>query len=587
MRDIKFKQALLCAAVSSSLMAFAPLSTAESLAITNTDINLELANGAERASREKRAAIGALWTIGRAIRPLTTLVRPLSWHRSTRVVNVARRKLASRNITLPRGATVATAAQAIGTDAAVLFAETEAAAIAVVHNPGGIALLEAADATIFTQLPEITAIEEGAASEEILHAINIPIVETMALVEGSELYPIAENAGEAMKQVFASWEAEFNSALQQEIQSGSGYVGWSNINAGFNPAGVVGNEVRALTGRWATNFELGEYNAITKKVDLRIRIRGGIDTEVQGSARFAESRHILNVAKRLHRTNVFNIENFNEVATAATQAGQYSGELELLADAQHGAITRGFTEEAGAIIEHDGRRFIVTDQEYKGFKRLADVNGNRVRSNLIRRDHVFLAEHNGQAVPVFQENGGNGVYRLFDNAKTQPEMLGRNGKVFSAIGEPKPQPNLTFTSEQANNLKSIARSHLKQLKEVDKLGKRKIGPVVSVAQDLESGTISKPYINNFEGTQPSNLHNILDRRFNIPDADLEEYAFSKGKGSHAEVYAVNDLLNQRPNATLDDFAVFTMETQKKGFVGEIKPPCIHCKWILGDVQYVD
>ena len=60
---------------------------------------------------------------------------------------------------------------------------------------------------------------------------------------------------------------------------------------------------------------------------------------------------------------------------------------------------------------------------------------------------------------------------------------------------------------------------------------------------------------------------------------------SKGAGSHAEVFAVNELLLKRPNATLSDFAVLSIKTQRSA-QGIIKTPCGNCDSILSGVQFV-
>jgi hypothetical protein len=56
--------------------------------------------------------------------------------------------------------------------------------------------------------------------------------------------------------------------------------------------------------------------------------------------------------------------------------------------------------------------------------------------------------------------------------------------------------------------------------------------------------------------------------------------------SHAEIYAVDELLKARPDASLNDFAVFTMETRIPKYRGEFKPACVQCNWLLEGVQYV-
>ena len=83
-----------------------------------------------------------------------------------------------------------------------------------------------------------------------------------------------------------------------------------------------------------------------------------------------------------------------------------------------------------------------------------------------------------------------------------------------------------------------------------------LGPCSAIAQDMRTGRLSAVYQNEIEGLPPVDLNNIIDCRLPYVPA----YLRTSGPGSHAEVYAANEILNARPGATLDDIVIFAMET---------------------------
>ena len=91
-------------------------------------------------------------------------------------------------------------------------------------------------------------------------------------------------------------------------------------------------------------------------------------------------------------------------------------------------------------------------------------------------------------------------------------------------------------------------------------------------------------LNTDEATRQSVI-NAVNRGMvvTIPAEEiLESYIKTKGAGSHAEVYAVNEALLRNPNATKSDILVYvnrTLGTSKP--VTEIPfPTCPHCRYIL-------
>ncbi|WP_192483017.1 MULTISPECIES: polymorphic toxin-type HINT domain-containing protein [Cysteiniphilum] len=128
------------------------------------------------------------------------------------------------------------------------------------------------------------------------------------------------------------------------------------------------------------------------------------------------------------------------------------------------------------------------------------------------------------------------------------------------------------------------------------LGSRKaLGPVLARAVDKKTGHVSQWYYNDPFGA-PSNKTSsqILGRLDLIEDGGQvyslvelnNNYGFSLGSGSHAEVSAVNELFIRRPSAQFSDMLVATYDITQAGRVGMIKPPCPHCAAILTGASYV-
>lgn len=92
----------------------------------------------------------------------------------------------------------------------------------------------------------------------------------------------------------------------------------------------------------------------------------------------------------------------------------------------------------------------------------------------------------------------------------------------------------------------------------------------------------KGHRNNYEGLLPPALDDQIARRL----ATVPAYERTFGAGSHAEVYAVNELLMARPGAVLSDIAVYTMETGTARFLYEFKPPCVQCEHLLRGVYFL-
>ena len=141
---------------------------------------------------------------------------------------------------------------------------------------------------------------------------------------------------------------------------------------------------------------------------------------------------------------------------------------------------------------------------------------------------------------------------------------------------------------QRINLRQSTRNELDRLK-ASGMTKKELGPAVAGVLDKKTG---KTYygINDPSGKVPSNLHpQLRDRIENMPPAIRDGYTKTAGKGSHAEVRALNEALQNNPNAKLDDFMVHVVNTKKLGpkmpQPGMPMPRCPHCEYITGGTKF--
>jgi YwqJ-like deaminase len=98
--------------------------------------------------------------------------------------------------------------------------------------------------------------------------------------------------------------------------------------------------------------------------------------------------------------------------------------------------------------------------------------------------------------------------------------------------------------------------------------------------DLNTGKVSRVFLNNKIGEVPANFNKLLADR--LGPAKLADYVKTAGAGSHSEIYAVNELLNG--GAKIDNIVVYTEQVGGK-FAGGVKPPCPHCNILLEGVTY--
>ncbi|MBP7186600.1 MAG: hypothetical protein KBA55_07550 [Ruminococcus sp.] len=95
--------------------------------------------------------------------------------------------------------------------------------------------------------------------------------------------------------------------------------------------------------------------------------------------------------------------------------------------------------------------------------------------------------------------------------------------------------------------------------------------------------------NNSDGEIPYNLKNNTDESYvlekmqkNLSECDTNSYVNTRGAGSHAEVYAVVEMLKKYPNANPNDFVIYVTYTKpyNQDAKGHSFYTCEHCKKIL-------
>ena len=138
--------------------------------------------------------------------------------------------------------------------------------------------------------------------------------------------------------------------------------------------------------------------------------------------------------------------------------------------------------------------------------------------------------------------------------------------------------------EQTEALKNLATTAYEQLQLAGN-SHNSLRPALSVAQDMVTGEVR---LGLNQASRPDVLASQLGGRVaTVPEEIMSSYLKSPIPGSHAEVQAINDLLLARPGASLNEIAVYTIETGSPVAArGLYKPACPVCSYILDGVFYV-
>jgi RHS repeat-associated protein len=160
------------------------------------------------------------------------------------------------------------------------------------------------------------------------------------------------------------------------------------------------------------------------------------------------------------------------------------------------------------------------------------------------------------------------------------------------------------TLERANDQKLISatqeelRSLLDrmQLRESNplKLNAYEIGPAIAGVIDRKTGKIfiGRNSLPDDLGNPvlPDKLHPKIDKILkSMPQEFRDAYQGTFGAGTHAEIFALNDALNARPNASLKDLTLYVVKGPKNNNIlqrGLPMPLCPHCDYITNGVRVI-
>lgn len=154
-----------------------------------------------------------------------------------------------------------------------------------------------------------------------------------------------------------------------------------------------------------------------------------------------------------------------------------------------------------------------------------------------------------------------------------------------------------FSDEELSQLKNNVLAYENKYKSdfnAHKIKGKASPAVAGVAYRNHNGELEFFYgVNNDGGAIPGILKKtdtnseLLNKlQHNLNDLDDSIYEYSAGAGSHAEVYAVCELLKKYPDASADDFVVYVTFTKPfdKPAVGKSFYTCPHCYEILKDLN---
>ena len=170
---------------------------------------------------------------------------------------------------------------------------------------------------------------------------------------------------------------------------------------------------------------------------------------------------------------------------------------------------------------------------------------------------------------------------MFEGGMAATVIAGEVSVARSAMAETRALRGMMSLGDASAAMRASVATELEALQALGR-SNNSMGPAISVATDLQTGQRSLVYLNNAAGDLPASLNPILAER--LEAARGLDYVRTAGAGSHAEVYAVNELLNARAGARLDNIAVYTQQIGGR-YNGLVKPPCPHCNLLLNEVNY--
>ncbi|WJQ80276.1 YwqJ-related putative deaminase [Brevibacillus brevis] len=235
----------------------------------------------------------------------------------------------------------------------------------------------------------------------------------------------------------------------------------------------------------------------------------------------------------------------------------------------------------------------LRDDMQEGLQNLADSLGPQLQSAegfplkfSNKKDVVELAPTENQLKWRETYGGPNGQKPNQKPPEKPPEGTG-NAKP-SRLEELRAKYGKLSPTElhQRINLRGAVVDEYKRLKAMG-LTNDEMGPCLAGVLDKKTGKI---YFgrNTIDGSIPNKLATeIKDRLENMPDEILHGYEKTKGAGSHAEIFALNDALLSRSGSNLSDYMIYVIKSNgSKKLRGTPVPRCPHCDYLTQGSNFI-
>ncbi|MDR6787200.1 hypothetical protein J2Y58_000538 [Sphingomonas sp. BE138] len=318
---------------------------------------------------------------------------------------------------------------------------------------------------------------------------------------------------------------------------------------------IVSNAVRGAisTGENITRFQLGVAGGVAREAVGLVGTVGELGVTVTEMQISSEARVEYGQAI---------VEG---VADAASATGSYLGEV-AQDPSRIGSDLSGAAEAAGDWAGAQIDRYEQAFRDDRGFETIG-MDVGTVATYVVP---VGGGPARGAVTAAVRE-AGEGV------ARGATEAVARETAEAAASRAVGGAAQRTVESAGAE-LRDVTRGHLEQLRSAEGLSNKKIGPAVSTVMDIRTGAISRTHIN--AAGLPERLNPALAERLGA--AEQLDYIKTRGAGTHSEVHAANELLNN--GSRLKDLVVYTEQVGGQ-LAGGVKPPCPHCALLLEGATY--
>ncbi|MCR5835685.1 MAG: hypothetical protein K6G88_04190 [Lachnospiraceae bacterium] len=178
------------------------------------------------------------------------------------------------------------------------------------------------------------------------------------------------------------------------------------------------------------------------------------------------------------------------------------------------------------------------------------------------------------------------VQLMIDYLDDAVELL-KDGKSVVDVKNYYEYPNFGLSFDEVKYIKETVINYGQHLKDMG-YSTDKLGPAVAGEYNKQTGEIYLA-INDSEGKLPTIMSDFIKERIEgMPPEVKASYIRTRGAGTHAEIYAVNELLLKNPNVDIEDIIVYVNRT-----LGSSKPvtelpfeTCPHCRYILDGLKII-